>query len=109
MAKLDGKITINTIEMKKDELSGVITKGLEDFYSYLVTWIIIFLLVFSAFLYFQGRYDHDSTDNGDKRSGLILSIDAFTGCHYLSTGRGGITPRLNKAGRHICTGQEIKR
>ena len=43
----------------------------------------------------------DSTD-GEKRSGMILSVDAMTGCHYLQGKSGGITPRLNQEGRHVC-------
>lgn len=43
----------------------------------------------------------DDTD-GDKRSGMMLSVDAQTGCHYLRTQAGGITPRLNREGRHVC-------
>ena len=54
-----------------------------------------------------GRFDYDSTDNGKKRSGLSLMVDAQTGCHYLSAG-GGITPRISRSGVHICNGKQAK-
>lgn len=34
--------------------------------------------------------------------GMILRVDALTGCQYLVEPRGGITPRVDDAGRHIC-------
>lgn len=37
-------------------------------------------------------------------SGIHLRIDARTGCHYLEGDDGGITPRLNSNGNHICDG-----
>jgi hypothetical protein len=37
-------------------------------------------------------------------SGMHLRIDARTGCHYLEVTDGGITPRLDSDGRHICDG-----
>jgi hypothetical protein len=47
----------------------------------------------------------DSTDPPNERSGLILRIDHMTGCHYIGTPFGGITPRLDSDGQHICTGE----
>ena len=45
----------------------------------------------------------DETDaGGGQRSGVTLRIDHGTGCHYLETTGGGITPRLDPAGDHIC-------
>ena len=45
----------------------------------------------------------DSTDTSrSDRSGLKLHTDAMTGCQYLSTSGGGITPRLDSQGRQIC-------
>ena len=46
----------------------------------------------------------DSTDNhttGD-RSGLRILIDHGTGCQYLRTSSGGITPRLDANGKPMC-------
>jgi hypothetical protein len=49
---------------------------------------------------------YDSSDYPPGHSGVRIHVDALTGCHYLSTSRGGVTPRLNTAGNHICTGAE---
>jgi len=50
----------------------------------------------------------DSTDSGNRRSGMALRIDNLTGCHYLEGTAGGIIKRDDKDGAHICTGQESK-
>lgn len=46
----------------------------------------------------------DDTDSHEKRSGMRPHVDALTGCQYLSTPGGGITPRLDAQGRHMCAG-----
>ena len=46
--------------------------------------------------------ERDSTDPPGSRSGLHLLIDHRTGCHYLMTRKGGLTPRLDTNGRQIC-------
>jgi hypothetical protein len=47
----------------------------------------------------------DSTDAGYfERSGMRPRVDALTGCHYLETSGGGLTPRLDRAGRQVCGG-----
>lgn len=46
-------------------------------------------------------------DNSDasawNRSGLKLHTDHLTGCQYLQAPNGGLTPRLDASGGHICT------
>lgn len=50
------------------------------------------------------NWDIDSTDTSDdERSGMSLYTDALTGCQYLGAGFGGITPRLDKDGHHVCS------
>lgn len=46
--------------------------------------------------------ERDDTDGPEKRSGMALYIDYRTGCHYLGNPFGGITPRLDQDGRHMC-------
>lgn len=46
----------------------------------------------------------DDTDTPEKRSGMRPHVDALTGCQYLSVSKGGITPRLDAQGRHMCAG-----
>lgn len=40
------------------------------------------------------------------RKGLSLHTDNLTGCQYLSSPHGGLVPRLDKNGTHICNQQE---
>lgn len=49
----------------------------------------------------QWGIGRDATD-GKERSGLALKTDAMTGCQYLVSPWGGITPRLDKLGKQIC-------
>jgi hypothetical protein len=45
--------------------------------------------------------DSDDRQNG-KRSGMIVYTDHLTGCQYLKGGAfGGMTPRLDGAGRQV--------
>lgn len=63
-------------------------------------WLIIMVVIVA-------NMPTDTTDRGFfQRSGMELHYDAMTGCHYLGTFLGGVTPRLNQAGEHICTTQE---
>lgn len=43
----------------------------------------------------------DNTDPVNGRSGIGLHTDCLTGLQYLSSRRGGITPRLDVDGKHI--------
>lgn len=48
-------------------------------------------------------YPADSTDKSQsERSGMSLHVDHETGCHYLGGSWGGITPRVDRDGNHIC-------
>ena len=67
---------------------------------------LIMLLAF--YLFISAAIDalpvwRGSTD-GKKRSGMMLHVDAMTGCQYLST-RGGMVQRVDANGKHICTGE----
>lgn len=45
----------------------------------------------------------DSTDAPDgPRSGMVIRVDALTGCQYVESGRGGLAPRLGPDGRPLC-------
>ena len=65
---------------------------------------IILVAVVALIAYLVDKYDtRDDTDKPfpAKKSELILHIDARTGCHYLSTENGGLTPRLDRQGNHL--------
>ena len=53
-------------------------------------------------IYLFRNTEKDATDPPNGRSNLDLLIDHETGCHYLRANGGGITPRLNANGKHIC-------
>ncbi|WP_018184668.1 hypothetical protein [Kaistia granuli] len=44
----------------------------------------------------------DDTDAPGERSGLRLHTDHGTGCQYLATRDGALSPRLGADGRQIC-------
>lgn len=64
-------------------------------------WIIVCVI---ALIIFFWPADRDDTDPPEGRSGLALYVDDRTGCHYLGAPMGGITPRLDAEGSHICEG-----
>lgn len=64
----------------------------------LVLYVVILLLQFAWNVLPVGRDDTD----GESRSGLTLRTDARTGCQYLESKGGGLTPRLDGNGEHVC-------
>lgn len=70
-------------------------------------WLAIGYFIIVAIGWFSGDFDRDSTD-GAKRSGLKLHTDAQTGCQYLSTAGGGVTPRISAGGQHYGCKQLIR-
>jgi len=60
---------------------------------------------FSAILDSAGVFDafgRDETDSPDERSNMSLRTDHGTGCQYLVTRKGAITPRLDSDGLPVC-------
>lgn len=64
--------------------------------------VVVFLVSFLIVVFITPLIPRDSTDPEGSRSGLGLRVDAATGCHYLSSGSSGITPRLRADGSHWC-------
>lgn len=78
--------------------------GLKMFASWLFS---IFVIAFSiALLFFVSPLGRDDSDEGygwfDNRSNMRVTTDNLTGCQYLGSERGGITPRVDSTGKHIC-------
>lgn len=48
------------------------------------------------------RLEYDETDAAPSRSGFKLMTDHGTGCQYLATFTGAVTPRLDAEGVHVC-------
>lgn len=70
---------------------------------FLISFIIALFLWFGVLNSIFNRVDRTDRDFWH-RSNLNLHIDNETGCHYLSTWSGIITPRVDKNGKHICSG-----
>lgn len=65
---------------------------------------ILFAVLFAcaavaAYDFFRPR---DDTDPPDGHSGMTFYVDHRTQCQYLGNPRGGITPRVDAQGRHMC-------
>jgi hypothetical protein len=63
-------------------------------------YAIGFALLVVLTLIFSGQ--RDDSDTADKRSGMKPRRDALTGCEYLETSKGAITPRLGRDGKQVC-------
>lgn len=64
-----------------------------DSFWFVVSIVLLFFLI--------GGVKRDDSD-GEKRSGMIVYTDALTGCQYVGTILGSITPRLDKDGKIVC-------
>jgi hypothetical protein len=60
--------------------------------------VILGLMLSAAATYW--RIGYDDTD-GRYRSGLAIKTDCLTGLQYLTTGQGGLTPRLGVDGHQV--------
>lgn len=65
---------------------------------FLATWLLSV-----TFNYFRVGYDDSDNHKAGIRSGVAVHTDNLTGCQYLSTRGGGITPRVTRTGMHICS------
>lgn len=65
------------------------------------TLVLVWLLIVTAISWAISPGDDSESPTG-KRSGLRPRTDHLTGCQYLETKDGGITPRVDRHGRQIC-------
>lgn len=66
-----------------------------------MNWVVIALLC-AMFLGLVTSPSHDDTDPPSGHSGMTLYTDQRTGCQYMGTGFGGLTPRMSQDGKQIC-------
>ena len=79
-------------------IKNAVVKGLTRYFTVFGVSIVILLLIMD---YLR---PYDDTDNGKERSGLVIHTDNRTGCQYLTTKHGGLTPRMDQSGTYqICT------
>lgn len=69
-----------------------------------ISWGVTFAVGAALLWSFFGPRPSDDTDPPGGRSGLGLYTDARTGCQYLTRPGTGITPRVDREGKHICDG-----
>lgn len=69
---------------------------------FFVGWLILWAA--GALIDLAGLRKFDGTDDAERktRSGLRIYHDHGTGCQYLATAEGVLTPRLNETGAPIC-------
>ena len=93
------------IEKKDAENLGKnLTEGaLQTLGKYVIIVIILVVLYSVAARHF--RWDYNDTDNmaNGHRSQVALRTDYGTGCQYLESSDGFLTPRMNSSGKQICT------
>lgn len=68
-------------------------------------WVVLILCAVS-WAYNRTDFGKDSTDSPEQRSNMIVRVDNKTGCEYLESARGGLTPRLNASGEHLGCGAQ---
>lgn len=61
----------------------------------------VILLIAVTIIGLSFRTD-DTDQSWWQRSGVSVVTDARTGCQYLKSAFGGLTPRMGADGRHIC-------
>ena len=83
--------------MNEETIIALISKGVKDgldkFFKFFA-WVILIIMVV-CFLYNLTDFGKDSTDSPNERSNMVIRTDYKTGCEYLESGSGGLTPRLN--------------
>ena len=69
-------------------------------------WGIITAAVLISIVIVAGLAQHqpprDNSDPIGGRSNMSVLTDALTGCQYLATTRGGITPRMGADNKQVC-------
>lgn len=65
-------------------------------------WGFFILLIVLAVTYFFNIGKDETDGPGRSRSGLVLKVDAGTGCQYLANPKGGIIARVDETGKQIC-------
>jgi len=53
---------------------------------------------------FQWFAPKNETDGAGARSQMALRVDHGTGCQYLESSRGSLTPRMGRDGKQVCNG-----
>lgn len=82
---------------------------LKEYTSWLLGWFTVAMII-SLVIRWLPIFRDDSDEPGwfGNRSGIKPVTDNLTGCQYLITSEGGITPRLDADGKHVCKFEKVK-
>ena len=72
------------------------------FGGFITTAAVLISIVIVVGLWAHHQPPRDDSDPIDGRSNMSVLTDALTGCQYLTTSRGGITPRWTRDGEQVC-------
>jgi hypothetical protein len=96
--------------MTDAEFTKVYTRAVASGVKDALLWLIGLILIAQVALALVNRviassdFERDDTDPAGGRSDMRILTDARTSCQYLMASRGGLTPRLDKDGKHMCEG-----
>lgn len=97
------------LSLNEDNAAKVITKGITGAIKWFAVMWLIGLAFTAAMGWFADRYGpRDSTDTAAERSGMTLRTDALTGCQYLESRTGYLTPRLDSDKMIVCNEDVLK-
>lgn len=88
--------------MKQEQ--KVVIRGVCDVViKHILLWVTCINIWFFIIISFGNHFKigFDDTD-GDTRSNMVIRVDNLTKCQYLQGSGGGLTPRLDTRGKHIC-------
>ena len=85
--------------MAKEPAPIVIGRG---FGGFITTAAVLISIVIVVGLWAHHQPPRDNSDPIDGRSNMSVLTDALTGCQYLATQRGGITPRMGADNKQVC-------
>jgi hypothetical protein len=88
--------SITAREFGKQFAKGVLWDFLLPLYGGFVVLAVIIAIAMNAW------GSRDSTDSPTKRSNMALRIDHGTGCQYLASKEGHLTPRMGRDGKQVC-------
>lgn len=66
-----------------------------------VTPVLVLIVIVIVFV-MQTDPPRDNSDPLGGRSNMNVLTDALTGCQYLETRKGGITPRMDANNKQVC-------
>lgn len=101
------KETTSTVTLDNEGIERIGKQFTEGVVTTLAKWFVIGMLVALAFSFAVealglGAWDGTDDRAAGQRSGMRLRTDHGTGCQYLETRDGGITPRLTRDGKQYC-------